>query len=43
MSFCEDFNCGYYYKDENDDFACCHCENPIAPCEEENEDYEEED
>lgn len=43
MSFCEDFNCGYYYKDENDKFACCHCENPIAPCEEEDENYEEED
>lgn len=43
MSFCEDFNCGYYYKGENDDFACCHCDSLIAPCEEEDEDYEEED
>jgi hypothetical protein len=42
---CKD--CGYYYKDEDDDFACCHFTGPVgwAPCEDEEdevEDYEEE-
>lgn len=43
MVTCEGFNCGYYYKDENDEFPYCHCESLIAPCEEEDENYEEED
>lgn len=41
-------DCGYYYKDEDDDFACYHFKGPIgyAPCEDEEdeiEDYEEEE
>ena len=33
-------NCPYYYKGEDDDFACCHFEgNFLAPCEED-DDYE---
>lgn len=43
MSYCDRFNCGYYYKTENDVFPCCHFEGPDgwAPCEE--EDSEEPD
>ena len=34
MSYCDDINCGYYYKGEEDDYLCCHCEDgDIAPCE----------
>lgn len=38
---CKD--CGYHYKEENNDFACCHFVGPIgwAPCEDE-EDYDSE-
>lgn len=46
MSYCDKSNCGYYYKGDDDDFACCHCpDDVIAPCEyddeTETEDYEE--
>lgn len=32
-------NCPYYYKDEEDDFLCCHYpyDDNYAPCEEEHE------
>ena len=44
MSYCDQINCGYYYKGDNDDFPCCHCPDDVnpAPCEDENE-YERED
>ena len=43
MSECEKMNCGYYYKDEHDDFPCCHFEGYwMVPCVyEEEEDYNE--
>ena len=50
MSYCDKSNCGYYYKGEDDDFACCHYpedDMSPAPCEwddeTETEDYDEED
>ena len=33
MSKCDEINCGYYYKGEDDDFPCCHFKGWIAPCE----------
>lgn len=43
MSLCERINCGYYWKDEDDDFPHCHYDDPWpAPCEEE-EDIDEPD
>lgn len=42
---CSD-NCGYYWKEEDEDFPCCHFEGPDgwAPCEQEEiEDYYFED
>lgn len=34
-------NCPYYYKGEDDDFACCHFEgNFLAPCEEDDDEGE---
>lgn len=34
MSYCDEINCGYYYQDEEDDFPCCHYDDPWpAPCE----------
>lgn len=39
MFKCE--NCPYHYKNESDEFACCHFEGDfLAPCEE--DDYEDE-
>ena len=42
MSYCEQTNCGYYWKEEGEDFPSCHFEGLTAPCEyedcEENED-----
>jgi hypothetical protein len=45
MSYCDKMNCGYYYKDEDDDFPCCHFVGPdgTAPCEYDDEDDEVED
>ena len=41
MGYCETINCGYWYKDEdeNEDFASCHYEDDdgCAPCDEEEE------
>lgn len=43
MSYCEKTNCGYYYQDEEDDFPCCHYDDPWpAPCEYE-DGYEEDE
>lgn len=39
MSYCEQSNCGYYWKEEGEDFPTCHFEGWTAPCE--YEDYEE--
>ena len=38
MSYCDDINCGYYYKGEDDDYPCCHCPDDgfPAPCEYDN-------
>ena len=34
-------NCPYFYKGEDDDFACCHFEgNFLAPCEEDDDEGE---
>lgn len=33
MSKCDEMNCGYWYKGEDDDFPCCHFEGWTAPCE----------
>ena len=40
MSYCDQINCGYYYKSEDDDFPCCHCpdDGTPAPCEDEDDD-----
>lgn len=45
MSYCDQINCGYYYKSKNDDFPCCHCPDDLhpAPCEDEDDFYEPED
>ena len=39
MGFCETINCGYWYKDEEDSFPCCHYKDDdgCAPCDEEEE------
>lgn len=42
MSYCEQSNCGYYWKEEGEDFPSCHFEGWTAPCEYE-DDYEEEE
>lgn len=42
MGFCENINCGYWWRDEGEDYACCHYNDPwSAPCEDEEDDYEE--
>lgn len=42
MNECDRINCGYYYKDVDDDFPCCHFEGWwMPPCEE--NDYEEDE
>ena len=44
MSYCDKSNCGYYYKGDDDDFACCHCpDDMIAPCEYDDEMETEDD
>ena len=40
MSKCDEMNCGYWYKGD-DDFPTCHFEGWTAPCEYE-DDYKEE-
>lgn len=43
MSECERRNCGYFWKEENDAYPCCHYNDPMfpAPCEEDDEYYED--
>lgn len=45
MSYCEEINCGYYWKEEWEDFPSCHFNDFgfLAPCEEEEYYYEEEE
>lgn len=48
MSYCEEINCGYYYKENGKEFPSCHFEGWwVAPCEENDyvsiDDYEEEE
>ena len=42
-SECERRNCGYFWKEENDAYPCCHYNDPMfpAPCEEDDEYYED--
>ena len=42
-SECERRNCGYFWKEENDAYPCCHYNDQIfpAPCEEDDEYYED--
>lgn len=42
MGPCEARNCGYFWKDENEDFPRCHWEDDgfPAPCEEDDGDYD---
>lgn len=31
---CERINCGYFWKEDGEDFPCCHYDSPYpAPCE----------
>lgn len=43
MGYCERTNCGYYWKEEGEDFPCCHFTGPDgwAPCE--YDDYKEDE
>ena len=43
MARCADFNCGYYWRDEDEEYPRCHCDNPwLAPCEyDEGDDYDD--
>ena len=45
MGPCEARNCGYFWKDENEDFPRCHWEDDgfPAPCEEDDGDYDWDD
>lgn len=46
MSECEKRNCGYYWKEEDEEYPSCHFEGPVgwAPCEQDEQDeYEEEE
>lgn len=42
-SECEKRGCGYYWKEENEAYPCCHYNDPMfpAPCEEDDEYYED--
>lgn len=42
MYYCDKINCGYYYQDEEDDFPCCHYNDPWPPAPCEYDDVEEE-
>lgn len=43
MSECEKRNCSYYWRDEDEAYPCCHYDDPRfpAPCEEDDEDWED--
>ena len=40
MGYCDKINCGYWWKDDDEDFPHCHYEGPdgSAPCEIDDED-----
>ena len=40
MGYCDQINCGYWWKDDDEDFPHCHYEGPdgYAPCEIDDED-----
>lgn len=41
MATCANSNCGYYWKDADDDYPCCHFDGfGKAPCEEDDWDDE---
>lgn len=40
---CEDMNCGYWWQDADEDYPRCHFEGAVAPCEEEDDYYEDDD
>ena len=40
---CEARNCGHYWQDEDDICPRCHFEGAVAPCEEEDDYYEDDD
>lgn len=42
-SECERRNCGYFWKEENEAYPRCHYNDPMfpAPCEEDDNDYDE--
>lgn len=42
-SECERRNCGYFWKEENEAYPHCHYNDPMfpAPCEEDDNDYDE--
>lgn len=40
---CEVANCGYWWQDADEDYPRCHFKGDVAPCEEENDYYEDDD
>lgn len=40
MGYCEKINCGYWWKDDDEGYPCCHYDGPDgwAPCEIDDED-----
>lgn len=40
---CEAMNCGYWWQDADEDYPRCHFEGAVAPCEEEDDYYEDDD
>lgn len=43
MPECEKRGCSYYWKDEDEAYPTCHYNDPMfpAPCEEDDDDYDE--
>lgn len=40
---CEAMNCGYWWQDADEDYPRCHFEGDVAPCEYEDDYYEDDD
>lgn len=40
---CSAMNCGYWWQDVDEDYPRCHFEGAVAPCEEEDDYYEDDD
>ena len=40
---CEAMNCGYWWQDADEGYPRCHFEGAVAPCEEEDDYYEDDD